>query len=222
MVEAKRGLSELVGWNLRQYREGMGWSQDHVARILRLHGLGWTRTMLAKVERGERPVGLDELLLLSIALGPEPAFFVGGGRDVWVGLSESVAVRPDALRAMLSAQRPRTRDLELERFTTPPPLDPAWPELTAVDLALAEASAAGEAERKAAERLDVEPLMVARAARVAWGVNLSDERDARVASQVPEDASSRTLQAVRGHVTRAMLDELRPVVAGRTRMQRKR
>ena len=86
-----------------------------------------------------------------------------------------------------------------------------------------------EAEMQAARRLRTFPLAVAAAARKRWGRSLTEERDRRVAEQTPADAIPRTLQALRGHVTRALLEELRQDVEGvkaakhgRTRSGRRR
>lgn len=66
-----------------------------------------------------------------------------------------------------------------------------------------------DAEQKAARRLRTFPLAVAAAARKRWGRSFSEERDHRVNADLPEGAAARTRQARRGHVTRALLDELR-------------
>jgi len=50
------------------------------------------------------------------------------------------------------------------------------------------------------------------AAHGRYGRSFSDERDRRVAEQATSDAAPRTLQALRGHVTRAMVAELAPVL----------
>ena len=85
-----------------------------------------------------------------------------------------------------------------------------WP-----DLGL---EAADDATRKAAAVLKVPPLAVALAARARWnGVwGLTGEREHRLAVLLPgmqrETAPARKLQALRGHITRQLLQELRPLV----------
>ena len=177
--------------------------------------------MLAKVERGERSVTLEELLVLSIALGPDPSMFVGDRPDEWVVLSNEVTVKSGALVALLRGLNTRAADFRLN-FMEPPPPEPAWPDLSPAHLKLAEVEALGEAEIKAADRLGVDALTVARAAHAVWGWSLSNERDHRVEDAAPQGSSARTVQAVRGHVTRELLKELEPVIAERTRKARKR
>jgi hypothetical protein len=67
-----------------------------------------------------------------------------------------------------------------------------------------------DAEMKAARRLGTTPDAIATAAEKLWKRPLDAERDDRVREQAPENASTRTTQALRGHVTRALLEELRP------------
>ena len=69
-----------------------------------------------------------------------------------------------------------------------------------------------EAEQKAAKKLGVSADAVLAAALTLWGKTLTDERDARAEKQITDEASPRRLQAMRGHVTRDLLDELRPVL----------
>jgi hypothetical protein len=76
-------------------------------------------------------------------------------------------------------------------------------------LELAHADKLGEPEEHAAKRLRTFPLMVAAAARKRWGRAFTEERNRRVAEQTPAEASTRTRQALRGHVARALLEELR-------------
>jgi transcriptional regulator with XRE-family HTH domain len=76
--------------------------------------------------------------------------------------------------------------------------------------------AAGDAERKAAAVLKVPPLAVALAARALWDWSLTAEREHRLAVQLPglvrDTTPARKLQALRGHITRALVEEMEPVV----------
>ncbi len=65
-----------------------------------------------------------------------------------------------------------------------------------------------DAEFKAARKLGVTPRDVVSAAHSLWGRSLADERDRRVAEHAEHGSTSRTLQARRGHVTRALTTEL--------------
>jgi hypothetical protein len=232
MTEAKRmTLGELIGRNLREYRAATAQTQDHLAGHLRARGLMWTRTQLAKVERGERDVGLGELFALIVALEVAPAELLSGERGEWVMLTDHVSVSPGQLALWMSPKKSRLGgdDVQLLGIPTRLVLIPgkirpnAWPDLDDEELDSADVAAGGDAERKAAERLGVDAVTVARAALVTWRRGLVDERDARVMAQVPKEATPRTVQAARGHVTRQLLEELRPVIAGRaTKRARKK
>lgn len=62
-----------------------------------------------------------------------------------------------------------------------------------------------EATVKAAQRLDVDPVEVDALARRLWGRTLTEERDAQLGAAT----RSRADQARRGHVTRALIEQLR-------------
>jgi hypothetical protein len=79
-------------------------------------------------------------------------------------------------------------------------------------MALAEVDALGDAETKAAASLGVTPALLALAARKRWGRSLTAERDRRLADRGHTGAEPRTLQALRGHITRELLEELRPLL----------
>lgn len=215
-------MSGIIGRNLRAWREipNPPHSQDYLARLLRMEGLDWSRSQLAKVERGERPVSIEELFQLIIILGFVPAWFLRGEPDEWVTLSPKVSVRPHVVSDLMNPVNPASggwlEDLRLNvPLANPPAPDPAWPELDGHGLAVADAWASGESERKVAARLGVDSVVVARGAWVCWGHSLVDERDARVRAQVPENAAARTIQAARGHVSRALVNELRQALADR-------
>ena len=87
-----------------------------------------------------------------------------------------------------------------------------WPGMTLRDAEDAKEAARGDAVRKAARKLGVRPLVLSAAAQGQYGRSFTAERDARVAEQAPADAPPRSLQALRGHVTRAMLAELAPAL----------
>lgn len=82
----------------------------------------------------------------------------------------------------------------------------------------------GDAETKAARALGVSPVAVAMAAQWCWHQSLTMQRDAVamrmfVVPSAPDNRfrvliPARMLQARRGHITRQLLDELRPFLKG--------
>jgi len=88
-----------------------------------------------------------------------------------------------------------------------------WPKAKNEVLVLAAKDAKRDAELKAAQSLCVPPFAIALAARRLWGRSLTEERDAQLSGH-GADEPSRTLQALRGHITRKLLAEIEPLVAG--------
>jgi transcriptional regulator with XRE-family HTH domain len=95
--------------------------------------------------------------------------------------------------------------------------------------------AAGDAERKAAVSIGVAPIALALVARRRWRRSLTAERDRKVADATnptsklnpaaePDPKWPRRLQAIRGHITRALVEELGPLLQGvsSSRKRRKR
>jgi transcriptional regulator with XRE-family HTH domain len=204
-------LAELVGRNVRAAREEIGMSQDLVARLLRGYGLNWTRSALAKFERGERDtLTVEQLVALSLALMRTPDSLVEGAE--WVTLGPDSRMRGSALVRLLRGER--------EAWGNDDDFDvPFWREAIKItqrvpgkvsssfDVWRLAAWSAGDAEARAARRLGRKPVEVARAAYRLWGRSLVAERDHRL--QLDEGVGARSLPALRGHVTRQLLDELR-------------
>jgi transcriptional regulator with XRE-family HTH domain len=149
--------------------------------------------------------------------------------DGWVIVNKENRIRAHALRMFLRGQLgdvlitdldiPEIRHEEARRtqpvvqmhraLAKPEPIKRAvWPDAPEVDVFKARREAAGEAEQKAARRLGVPPFAIALEARRRWRCSLSAERDRRVTAEARETDDRRTLQAVRGHVTRSLLAEL--------------
>ena len=75
-------------------------------------------------------------------------------------------------------------------------------------------SANGEAEQKAARKLGVTPQMIAQAAYDIWGRSLTDERNLQVEQlDWVDETSTRQVQALRGHVTRQLLDDIENLIS---------
>jgi transcriptional regulator with XRE-family HTH domain len=66
-------LTKKLGANVRKYRETLGFSQEELADRCGLH-----RTYVGSVERGERNVSLENIVLLARALNETPAALLEG------------------------------------------------------------------------------------------------------------------------------------------------
>ena len=161
-----------------------------------------TRPIVDAIERGRRDLTLPELAVLLGVLDMDLGGLLGGAQPV--AISEFVAVKPDSLLDQLVPGR-----------------DPSWTFATVGSTgrlvwrqALSGYSVpdVGDTEKKAARKLGVTPETVAEAAEALYGRSLADERDERVKRRAPADTTPRTLQALRGRVTRTLLDELQPTL----------
>ncbi|SRR6266545_3166009 len=75
-----------------------------------------------------------------------------------------------------------------------------------------EIAAKGDAERKAARKFGVSPELVSVVAFTRYSRSLSEERDMRVVETMPKGATNKTMQALRGHITRAILAEMKNMI----------
>lgn len=180
-------------------------------------GAGWGYDVSDLIPDDERPV-----LVAGVITAPARAV-----RARFADTDEDAVER--AARLTTAEFKPPRPDVAPATFTLPQ----AWlldvlrvkrledvPERFWIEVGL---EAAGDAERKAASSIGVPPLALALAARRRWGRSLTAERDRKVANatnpalRMDPDAARdpewpRRLQAIRGHITRALLDELRPLV----------
>ncbi len=57
-------IEKAIGQNIRRLRERAGVTQDYLATKLQLNGCDITRSAVAKIEVGQRPVYPDEIMLI--------------------------------------------------------------------------------------------------------------------------------------------------------------
>ncbi len=218
-------LRQWVGLAVRRLREQHGKRQDDVARSARQLGLTWTASKIAVLERGDKALPAEELLLLPLVLAwaqcgqPSLADLLPDGSGA-VRLGDRTA-----MPAAMLAQVVRGEDVDicevdspeweeggdLERMMSMLRAAKAVAGRTPRELVDAE-RAAGDAERIAARRLGVPFAAVVAAALATWGHGLTEERDSRAANHPGADATARSVQAARGHVTRELYRELEPAI----------
>lgn len=221
-------IREVVGAGVRRVRELAGVRQGDVALAARRHGLAWTQSKVAALERGDKAVGVEELALLPLVLTS------ACGRPVH--LPELIApdaelrvgdlVMPGRSLLALYAGRPaptmRRRRLPqgrvVQRFKrsverlAQSPLARAAERISQLGLGsvndlLRWAEGIAEAEAAAGRRLGEHALVVVALSHALWGRTLTEERDRIVAEQAP-DASPGRRRALRGQVTRRLVQEL--------------
>lgn len=190
-------IGVVIGWNVKQIREGRGVTQREFAAWLRANGVPWSHAQLASIESGRRAdIELSTTLLLCSVLGVSfDELLAGGSPDLRasegvIALSGEYAIvgAVDA-RAILDHVGD-TRLSVLEEHGVDPFWDPA----------------PMDADERIAQRLGVPLHSVVDAARDLWGGTLTEERNKRVAGEADEAEEVRRTR--RGHITRQLGSEL--------------
>jgi len=187
-------LPELIRGRVREHRTERGWTQDELAFRARQHGVDWTEDSVRHIEDGSRSVGDDFIALLLIFRVSLGDFFGTDGPPVLVG--QYKLERPAELAQIVDGTF-FTSGLALERSL---PLQEQQDRFRA-------------AEEKAAKALGVSVSALNEASHRLWKWYLSDEREFRLDAAIGgREVSPRSRQALRGHITRKLLDELRDVL----------
>jgi transcriptional regulator with XRE-family HTH domain len=63
---------QLAGRLLASLRKERGWSQAEVARRMRPYGYSWVQSTVGRIESGERPLRLNELVHVAAMFGVSP------------------------------------------------------------------------------------------------------------------------------------------------------
>jgi transcriptional regulator with XRE-family HTH domain len=215
-----RTLTGAIGGNVRRFRLARRWTQDELAVMLRWSGLPLTQSGVAGIESGSRSIDVEEMVILAAVLGVSAAELLSGNGPVRLGDSaESDLV---SVSAFLSGAIP-VEDLPLSTPTTKflaaaksnqARINKEWPGARPAEIVKAERGADGLAEQKAARTLGVRPFDVSMAAIRLWGVSLTDHRNELVAARTEPDTPARTVQAIRGRITRTLIDEIKPLLKG--------
>lgn len=192
------GLDQVVGQNLERLRRKRGWSQDDLVSRGWLVGLPWSRMTIATLGSGKRAIGLGEVVLIALAARVSVNELLAGGGQVLIGDGSRMPLSD--VRAVVTGDAAEPDDLGLIAMRVHVGRRQAYEQVML--------SSAGEAEQKAARRLGVSPQTIAEAAYDTWRRSLTDERNSRVEELTNSEKSARSVQALRGHVTRQLLNEL--------------
>ncbi len=197
----------VLSGNLRRLRDLTGVTQVELASRARQLGFDWVPDTVVAVETGRRRLTGGEQLVIPQLL-----------EATLLDLAATTAELVDVDGALMKVAEWHTL-IAGGRLKT---LNKRWFEsgagllrqgLIARNRAVA-AEASNEAEKKAARRLGMPGPELVELAHERWGRGLTAERDRRVRSDSGDRELSRAArQALRGHVTRALLAELREVIA---------
>lgn len=224
-------LSVLVGQHLKAVRERHAVSQEQVATAARGLGVRWTRNTMSVIEAGGRQLSVFEVAVLPEILAK------AGVKEEFTALPPELLAQwrtqLDALRRQ-EAQRRLQEDLKRHsrmweywymRITGHPPEFPrqrpdgTWTTPAAPTPEVIEDIADEDAVLKAAPRLKVPPVALALACWKMWGRGLTAQREARLGADGPR--GDLATQAQRGHLSRQLMKEITPLVAGTSKRSRK-
>lgn len=195
----------VIGRNLRELRAELNITQDEAARLIRESGLPWSRVHVAALEGGRREdLTFTELVLLSAAFEqPLSRWFAGDGSVV---LSRRLTVLLRRLREMASGEKPKVGRHPAVAAADHHAMDNADALLSFTSRFEAFREVPSSSERRAAQRLGIDPGELYRRAFALWGHGFDEQRELKLSERgVP--MTSKT--AYRGHVTRELLAELR-------------
>jgi transcriptional regulator with XRE-family HTH domain len=213
-----RSIIEVIGGNVRRLRLARRWTQDELAAQLRWSGLQLTQSVVVGIESGARSIDVGEMVILAAVLEVSAAELLAGSGPVRLG--DSAESNLVSVNAFLSGG---ISDIPLSTPTTKFMAaakqlralnEKKWPGARPAEIVKAERGADGLAEQKAARTLGVRPFDVSMAAIRLWGTSLTDHRNELVSERTSADTSVRTVQAIRGRVTRTLIDEIRPLLKG--------
>lgn len=233
MATNAKHLSAALGLQVRKLRTDAGVRQDDIAEAARSLGLDWTRSVVAALESGRRQLAAEEMLLLPLILSRVsidaelPAMLEAAG-SIRLGGSATIPGRRLAQIARGEPAQVRVRMIgNTQMLAEAKGSQLLGPERDEVALEVAERlhgdtkvpqllkierTAGGEAEQRAARRLEVSPLIVALVAHHLWGRSLTAERDARHTAALSDSLAPNKQKALRGWVTRQLIAELEPAV----------
>lgn len=173
----------LLAANIRRIRTDLGWRQADLAEHMHPYA-GWNSSTVAWVENGRRAISGAEVYWLCVVLGVGADELMKGSRRV---------VRSDGLAiASVWVRRAAMAQGFPARRTSP------------------EDATARDDERKAAARLGVTPEVFRVLIYMTFGRHLDQERNRRIGDVT--GLSPRTIQAKRGHATRAIVAELSALI----------
>ena len=200
-------IDQVLGKNLERLRKEKGWSQDDLVSRGWQVGLPWSRTTIAALESGKRAVELGEVVLVALILKSSVDELLAGDDVTLVG-EETVMWLEDVREVLMSDQRAALESFpDIHRRVSKARAPEGYSRIML--------SANGEAEQKAARKLGVTPQTIAQAAYGLWGRSLTDERNLQVEQlEWVDETSTRQVQALRGHVTRQLLEDIEIHMSG--------
>lgn len=223
--ETARPLRVVLGERVRVIRGAAGLRQQDVADALRAFGAhSWTRSRVAELERGDKAVSAEELILIVAALRRATGRSVTLAElllaDDLVALTDSTDLAARDIAPLLMGGDvldlvQTVYDTSADTMNAVNALRRHGPAVGVDRIRAAERKipelvlTSGEAEERGARDLGLSSGEFIALSALTWGRSLSAERDARVAAMGGDDMNPRSRAAHRGRVTRELIDEAR-------------
>jgi len=187
----------LLARNLRRLRDIGGWTQVELASRARDIGLEWTADTVVAIESGRRKFTAAEVFLVPELLNVNLAELAKAADGELIAVEGGVLEASD-WKGLIAGQGLRRLSKSLHSSAR------------RVSKELTTREASNEAEKKAARSLGMSAANLVLLAHSLWNRGLTDERDARVRAEIGAgEVSPGRRQALRGHITRGLLAELR-------------
>jgi transcriptional regulator with XRE-family HTH domain len=193
----------LLARNLRRLRDSGGWTQVELASRARDLGLEWTADTVVALESGRRKFTAAEVFLVPQLLSVNLAELAKAG-DGDLIVADGYVLEADTWQDLIAGKRLQRLGRSLDSNARK------------ASKALTPREATNEAEKKAARSLGISTRDLVVLAHGLWNRGLTDERDARVIADASTvEVSKAKRQALRGHITRGLLAELRQAIEAR-------
>lgn len=169
MADVPDTAEAVIGASLRGFRAERDLTQHEATRLLRQHGLGWSRATLQSVETGNRRLRIADGVLLAAAYGVAFSRLFSGDGQVELGRGDRhVMLSREAVRAVIdNGYHDELLSLDSETQAATGAEANADPSLFEADSALA-------------SKISVETSKVLAVARRLWGRSLTEERERRL------------------------------------------
>lgn len=208
-------LQDLIVENMRRIRRERGLLQEDVATAARWVGVMWSSVTVTQIESQNRLLSLDEFLLLPLILKCKiKDLLATDDQDQLIKLGFGTVLDAETVAELVSTKGPQLRDDQVPMLPgLEEKLDSRIKEAisftglepTLLSYLAVREGARGEAERKAAQTLKRPAVEITALALRLWSRSLTEERDARAEEQKSE---GKEVRAVRGHITRTLLEDI--------------
>ena len=213
-MESPITTRQVIGKNVRRIRTQSGVVADRLALQMQSLGFKWTASRVSEVERGQKPVSIEEMICLAYSLGVETGLGVRLA-DLWEGdfsveISEQIYWKSGHIAELFKGQPVygQQRSVLLpDIYGDGTAFGGLKPGLHVdLDTAERERMVFGVAEKRAQKKFNLTDDELGDAFTKLWGRSLSAERDRR-----SKGGSAQR----KGHVTRELLQELESYLESR-------